>query len=87
MPTLARFALVTTLAVAPLSLANAQAPAQTGTGGGPLSTERASNVTATGQTKPPGRADAPSEAGAQKTRNDVEQDKLTKGICIGCAPK
>lgn len=86
MPMLRPYALALTLTLASAGLAAAQAD-RTGTGGGPLSTERSGNVTATGQTKPPSRGASPAENTQARTRNDAEQDKLTKGICIGCAPK
>lgn len=86
MPTLRSCALALTLTVATAGFAAAQTD-RTGTGGGPLSTDRAPNVTATGQTKPPSRGASPAEDAQARTRNDAEQDKLTKGICIGCAPK
>lgn len=87
MPPMRTCAFALTLTLAATGFAAAQQTDRTGTGGGPLSTDRAPNVTATGQTKPPSRETSPDANVQKRTRNDVEQDKLTKGICIGCAPK
>ncbi|GJE45064.1 hypothetical protein [Methylobacterium soli] len=69
--------------------AAAQAPAQTGTGGSPTSTVTAPNTSSVGRTKPPGAAAggvAPGEQTA-RTPQQKQDDKIQKGICIGCGPK
>ncbi len=47
---------------------------------------RAGNVTATGQTRPPSRDASPTarDNPNRRTKNDEQQDKLSRGICIGC---
>ncbi len=61
---------------------------RTGPGGGPLTTERAGNVTATGQTKPPGRAASPSSQGeAERVPDGQTRGGISTGICIGCNAK
>ncbi len=64
----------------------AQAPSETGTGGGPASTARAPNTTAVGQTKPPGSAAAPEGPQDRQRRDEIEKknDAIQSGICIGC---
>jgi hypothetical protein len=67
------------------------AQATTGTGGGPASTITAPNTSVTGRTMPPAGGDASaSTAGDNRERRTPEQkvdDKITRGICIGCGPK
>ncbi|WP_336489497.1 hypothetical protein [Methylobacterium nigriterrae] len=86
MPRLLAAALMLGALAAP---AAAQAPAETGTGGGPASTVTAPNTSSVGRTKPPGAA-----AGAatpadrvERTPQQKEDEKIQKGICIGCGPK
>ncbi|GEP09469.1 hypothetical protein [Methylobacterium gnaphalii] len=86
-----RHILALTLALAGLhtGAALAQEPAQTGTGTGPASTIKAPNTTAVGQTKPPGAAAAPDRTESREARGDAmkRDDKVMKGICIGCGTK
>ena len=81
--------LMASTALALITLPVAAQVDRTGPSGGPLSTERAGNVTATGQTKPPSRDASPtSQADVnRRTANDANQDAISKGICIGCSPK
>ncbi|ACL59711.1 conserved hypothetical protein [Methylobacterium nodulans ORS 2060] len=60
--------------------------ARTGTGGGPLSTQRAPNTTAVGQTKPPSRDASPATTGSieRRTPQQRQDSIITKGICAGC---
>ena len=66
----------------------AQNAAQIGTGGGPASTARAPNTTATGQTVPrPGTLNRDETGSIQRrTPQQQEDDTITKEICIGCSP-
>jgi hypothetical protein len=81
---LARAVLAAALLATP-ALAQAD---RTGTGGGPQTTERAGNVTATGQTKPPGRAASPAGPGnAERVPDGQTRGGITSGICIGCSAK
>ncbi|MFE1597276.1 hypothetical protein [Methylobacterium sp. ID0610] len=77
---LAGFALA--LAASPV-LAQAD---RTGTGGGPLSTQRAPNTTAVGQTKPPSREASPATTGSieRRTPRQRQDDAISRGICVGC---
>ena len=74
-------------------LAPAAASAQTavtGTGGGPASTIYAPNTSSVGQTMPPAGAAGTATAGSSRearTAQEKADDKITQGICIGCAPK
>lgn len=63
-------------------------PDVTGTGGGPLSTEKVPNTTAVGQTKPPSRDASPAEIRpiARRTPRQVADDAISTRICIGCRP-
>lgn len=75
------------LAILTASPALAQGPAQTGTGGGPTTTITAPNTAATGRTKPPGAAagtDAPDDPQG-RTRQQREDTRIQKGICVGCS--
>jgi hypothetical protein len=78
-------ALLTLAATAQAPTAQAQT-ARTGTGGGPLATQRAPNTTATGQTKPPSRAASPATTGSveRRTPGQRRDDAIDKGICVGC---
>lgn len=88
-----RFLIGTALSAPVLLLLQAAALAQgtatTGTGGSPLSTQTAPNTTAVGQTKPPGgsASAATQRPPEERTGQQKEDDKITKGICIGCTPK
>lgn len=69
----------------------AYAQDRTGTGGGPSSTITAPHTSSVGQTKPPSggnastaTADAPRDV---RSREQIEDDKIARGICIGCGPK
>jgi len=54
-----------------------------------LSTSRAGNVTATGQTKPPSRDASPASRLDlnRRSRSDDRQDDISRSICIGCSPR
>ncbi|TXN46470.1 hypothetical protein [Methylobacterium sp. WL7] len=67
----------------------ASAQAQTGTGGGPTSTITAPHTSSVGQTMPPasGAGAATVNDRRDRTRQQIEDDKISQGICIGCAPK
>lgn len=69
--------------------AGAWAQAQTGTGGGPTSTVTAPHTSAVGRTKPPGAAAGAdsSEEGRGRTPQQEKDDRIQKGICIGCGAK
>lgn len=66
--------------------ARAQGPAATGTGGGPASTATAPNTSTVGRTKPPGSAGEDRD-GTRRTGRQEQDDRIQKGICIGCSPK
>jgi hypothetical protein len=59
---------------------------QTGTGGGPLSAEKAPNTTSVGQTKPPSRDASPTSIKPIKrvAPRQAADDAITTRICIGC---
>lgn len=84
-------ALAASLALWAGTTAPAGAQATTGTGGGPTSTVTAPNTSATGRTMPPAGGDAgAATAGDNREHRTQEQkvdDKITRGICIGCGPK
>ena len=65
------------------------AQAQTGTGGGPSSTVTAPNTSSVGRTMPPsgGEGTANREERTERTPQMKEDDRIQKGICIGCGPK
>lgn len=50
---------------------------------------RAGNVTVTGQTRPPSRDASPTSKGILNRRsvNAQNQDRISRGICIGCNAK
>lgn len=54
-----------------------------------VSTDRAGNVTRSGQTKPPSRDASPTSRAdfGKRTANDEKQDSITRRICIGCGTK
>lgn len=84
---------ITTLsftALLPILAASAAiAQAQTGTGGGPTSTVTAPNASSVGRVMPPSRAAGAATANDRRDRTprEAENDKLMRGICIGCAPR
>ena len=47
------------------------------------------DTTALGQTKPPSRAASPTSRNdpGRRSQNQLNQDKIVKGVCIGCGPK
>ena len=69
-----------------LSPAVALAQARTGIGGGPDTTATAPNTTSVGQTKPPGGGGAEPRSDA-RTQQERADDKISRGICIGCSLK
>jgi hypothetical protein len=87
-----RIALGIASACAAIALVTPPAAAQvdlTDTGGNPLPTQRALNITASGQTKPPSRDASPTSQLdlTRRSMNDANQDAITTGICIGCSPR
>ncbi len=84
-PTLALW--LAALALAAPSAARAQA--QTGTGGGPSSTITAPNTSTVGRTMPPssGAGSATANDRTERTQQMKEDDRIQKGICIGCGAK
>lgn len=82
--TLPSLAILLTVAAAGTALAQAQ----TGTGGGPTSTVTAPNTSSVGRVMPPSRGAGAATADDRRTRapREAENDKLMRGICIGCAP-
>jgi hypothetical protein len=71
-----------------LVLMSALAPAQsqTGTGRGPASTATAPNTSSVGRVMPPSRgagAATPNDR-RDRTKREVKNDRLMRGICIGC---
>lgn len=75
-------------AILALVLMSALDPArsQTGTGGGPASTATAPNTSSVGRVMPPSRgAGAATPNGRRdRTKREVQNDRLMRGICIGC---
>jgi hypothetical protein len=59
---------------------------RTGTGGGPLSTEKAPNATAVGQTRPPSRDASPTSTKPidRLTPRQAADDAVTTRVCVGC---
>lgn len=59
---------------------------QTGAGGSPLSTEKAPNTTAVGQTKPPSRDASPTSIKPieRVTPRQAADDAITARVCVGC---
>lgn len=86
-----RLSLILSLAVfAPaLAPAAAFAQAQTGTGDGPGTTVTAPNTSVVGRTMPPGRGagSATADERRERTPQQMQDDKISQGICIGCGPK
>ncbi|GJD36153.1 hypothetical protein [Methylobacterium aerolatum] len=74
-----------------LAPVSALAQPATGTGGGPTTTVTAPNTSAVGRTMPPAGGDAglatADENRRVRTPEQKQDDKITKGICIGCGPK
>ncbi|MDP4027211.1 hypothetical protein Q8W71_32065 [Methylobacterium sp. NEAU 140] len=58
----------------------------TGTGGGPLTTEKAPNTTVVGQTKPPSRDASPTSTKPieRSTPRQAIDDAISRRICNGC---
>jgi hypothetical protein len=69
----------------PLGAVFAQAD-RTGTGGGPLSTEKAPNTTVVGQTKPPSRNASPTSVKPieRVTPRQASDDAISTRVCVGC---
>lgn len=61
----------------------------TGVGGGPLSTVTAPNTTAAGVTRPPSRDASPTwrHNPDRRSREELEDERIESGICIGCGPR
>jgi len=72
-----------------LATTAASAQAQTGTGGGPTSTITAPHTSSVGQTMPPasGAGAATPNDRRDRTQQQIQDDKISQGICIGCSPK
>ncbi|MCJ2054293.1 hypothetical protein [Methylobacterium sp. J-070] len=72
-----------------LAAGAAAAQSQTGTGGGPASTATAPNASSVGRVMPPSRGagDATADDRRERTPQEAQDDKLMRGICIGCSPK
>ena len=85
MPALRAPAIGLVLCTLSVGLVSAQ-PDTTGTGGGPLSTERAPNTTAVGQTKPPSRETSPTSIKPieRLTPRQAADDAISNKVCIGC---
>ena len=80
--------LAVSVPVALMAPSSALAQAQTGTGGGPASTITAPNTSSVGQTVPRGGGAATEGSRAdQRTEQQKAEDKISRGICIGCGPK
>jgi hypothetical protein len=77
---------VLSLACATPLAAQAVAPDQTGTGGGPASTITAPNTNSLGVTKPPGTSLGPGEIPSRREerRERALTDKIEDSICEGC---
>ncbi|MGV7030616.1 hypothetical protein [Methylobacterium symbioticum] len=76
------------LAIVALALPSAAfAQAQTGTGGGPTSTVTAPNTSSVGRTMPPAAGAGPREERTERTPQMKDDDRIQKGICIGCGAK
>ncbi|GJE12826.1 MULTISPECIES: hypothetical protein [Methylobacterium] len=72
-----------------LATGAALAQAQTGTGGGPTSTATAPNASSVGRVMPPSRgagAATPDDR-RDRTPREAQNDKVMRGICVGCSPK
>lgn len=75
--------------LAPLLVSAASAEARTGTGGGPGSTATAPNTSSVGRVMPPSRgagAATPDER-RRLTPREAQNDRIMRGICIGCSPR
>jgi len=72
-----------------LATGAALAQAQTGTGGGPTSTATAPNASSVERVMPPSRgagAATPDDR-RDRTPREAQNDKVMRGICVGCSPK
>lgn len=78
-----------TILLAILAADAALAQAQTGTGGGPTSTVTAPHASSVGRVMPPSRGTgaAPADETRERTPREAENDKVMRGICIGCGAK
>ncbi|MFC6743588.1 hypothetical protein [Methylobacterium tardum] len=85
MTTLRTLVAASILSSLPLGAVFAQAD-QTGTGGGPLSAEKAPNTTVVGQTKPPSRNASPTSVKPieRLTPRQAADDAITTRVCTGC---
>jgi hypothetical protein len=72
-----------------LAATAAAAQSQTGTGGGPTSTVTAPHTSPVGRTMPPAAGDGAATADdrRERTQQQIQDDKISQGICIGCSPK
>jgi hypothetical protein len=72
-----------------LAATAAAAQAQTGTGGGPATTAPAPNTSSVGRVMPPSRGagEATPDDRRERTPQEAQNDKVMRGICIGCAAK
>ncbi|MBP2495171.1 hypothetical protein ABID82_004844 [Methylobacterium sp. PvP062] len=71
-----------------LAATAAAAQAQTGTGGGPASTATAPNTSSVGRVMPSrGAGAATPDDRRVRTPREAKNDRLMRGICIGCAPR
>ncbi|GAN49352.1 hypothetical protein ACXR8U_13075 [Methylobacterium radiotolerans] len=72
-----------------LAATAAAAQAQTGTGGSPASTATAPNTSSVGRVMPPSRGAGAATPDDRRVRTprEAKNDRLMRGICIGCAPR
>ncbi|MEE7489797.1 hypothetical protein [Methylobacterium oryzae] len=72
-----------------LAVSAAAAQTQTGTGGGPASTATAPNTSSVGRVMPPSRGAGAATPDDRRVRTprEAQNDRLMRGICIGCAPR
>ncbi|MCJ2086540.1 hypothetical protein MKK88_11130 [Methylobacterium sp. E-005] len=74
------------IVVTVLATGAALAQAQTGAGGGPASTMTAPNAPSVGRVMPPSRGPGAATAADRRDRTprEAKNDRLMRGICIGC---
>lgn len=72
-----------------LAAGAAHAQARTGTGGGPAATATAPNTSTVGRVMPPSRGagEATPNDRRDRTPREAKNDKIMRGICVGCSPK
>ena len=72
-----------------LATGTALAQPQTGTGGSPASTATAPNTSSVGRVMPPSRGagEATPDYRRDRTPRETQNDKVMRGICVGCSPK